>query len=280
MTRFTGDSTKVKEVLTRLLLEERDSLAQGNIKKPLKATHYRSTVIGYLGLNEDNSPSLRSFEVWIQQLRKDLKVSNSLDQPWCIGASLACGHRIPSDILPVIIEMEQTFSIWSTLTIRRVRWIAQLYPLVKDLALKRFPDEREKQLSCLVMIAREYAIREQISEAMDKTHPDTTDMDRLFFVYADISDDALADVAMDNILKGKTKCNLSGLSTDEIEELKAKIGEHLMPTSLRVIDEYVRINGYVEKRIYFIEHQQEIMEIQKILKVVQNERTPGQTGRE
>jgi len=258
----------IEEAVYWLIKTENDT----EKKKKHPAKWYREEVAKKLSLSESNNPSLRSYEVLIAKFKEQLKIKDPLDQPWCLGASIK--EHISPEITPVIFEMLRSFPVSDILTVRIVRWIAHLYPPISELLHEEYPDDRNRQLACVGLLAREYAIREELSSNVkDEAYPDTHDMDRLFFILGDLSDDALAAASADNIFWERPKGNKLGLSVDELKELRVKLGDNLSTDLVKFIDEYVSIYSSIEQKIFFHEHLNEVeqvAELQEKMKAVNN----------
>ncbi|MFC2047622.1 hypothetical protein ACFLTK_05055, partial [Chloroflexota bacterium] len=79
----------------------------------------------------------------------------------------------------------------SRLTIRKAKWMAQLYPIVEPLVTKQYPDDRDKHIGYWSRIADVYAEHEQIA-GISGQPLDTHLLDTLLFVREDLTiDDAL-----------------------------------------------------------------------------------------
>ena len=189
MGRFTGDSEGIRNLLGDLLLDEKRMLAEGEIKKPLKANHYRRVIAERLGFNDDTGPSLRSYEVWIQELRRAIKEDNPLDEMWTAGACLQYG--ISPDVIPILATHK---AAGLEITIRQARWLSTLYPVLDLMVGEEYPNlERLIRAEYVVEIADQYARLEQIAHMMGKPHADTTVLDDRYFVRKDFSAKSMSD---------------------------------------------------------------------------------------
>jgi len=139
------------------------------------------------------SPTEETLMRMISEARN--KQPSELDQPWSIGA--CAQYNIPPDIIPVLIKIQQfrarsEFKILQQeLTIREARWFARLHPVVETLTRKQFPYDPEARLRFLSLIVSCYVQRERVSELMNEQYPDTSELDRIYFVNEDLSSNAL-----------------------------------------------------------------------------------------
>lgn len=121
-----------------------------------------------------------------------------IDLPWTIGSCVKYG--IPADVIPLLIEEqklnsgEQLHLILSQydkeyeetvdprLTVRQAIWFARLYSSIERLIDSAEPDASPLQrLGYHSFIAEHYAKRERISQVLGEDHPDTSDLDKLYF---------------------------------------------------------------------------------------------------
>jgi len=187
--RFTGDSEGIRNLLGDLLLDEKRMLADGEIRKPLKANHYRRVITERLGFNDDTGPSLRSYEVWIQELRRAMKEDNPLDQAWTAGACLQ--YDISPDVIPILATHKAS---GLEVTIRQARWLSTLYPVLDLIVGEEYPNlERLMRAEYVVEITDQYARLEQIAQMMGKSYSDTTALDDRYFVRKDFSAKSMSD---------------------------------------------------------------------------------------
>ena len=56
---------------------------------------------------------------------------NPLDRPWTIGLSMK--YNIPAEVVPMLLDIKKSEKEYYTLTIRKARWIAYVYPSVIQL---------------------------------------------------------------------------------------------------------------------------------------------------
>lgn len=91
-------SPKIKETLLALMQREGDT----GQKKQYPAKWYRVEVAKELKLPDSNNPSLRSYEVFINRLRHELRVTNPLDEDWHIGTLL--DYPLPPEAVAKICD--------------------------------------------------------------------------------------------------------------------------------------------------------------------------------
>jgi hypothetical protein len=124
------------------------------------------------------------------------KQPSELDQPWSIGANTQ--HNIPPDVIPILISIQrfcktnQRKDSPGEITIREARWFARLCPVAEPIVNKLLTDEYSR-LWLLSLVINCYVQRERVSEQMNEQHPNTSDLDRLFFANEDVlSNNSLA----------------------------------------------------------------------------------------
>lgn len=113
------------------------------------------------------------------------KQPSELEKPWSIGACFY--YNIPSDIISILIKLRRMKEgdYWNihtndTLTIREARWVALIYPAAEPWIRDSTRGE-ESMMLCLDLIASAYSIRERASEQINEPHPNTLDLDKLYF---------------------------------------------------------------------------------------------------
>lgn len=112
------------------------------------------------------------------------KQASELDQPWSIGA--CAQYNIPPDIVPVLVKLQKLKassdkeSQPGEITIREAQWVARLYPVAEPVINKAFIND-DGRLWLLSIIVSSYVQRERVSEQMNEQHPNTSDLDRLYF---------------------------------------------------------------------------------------------------
>lgn len=134
--------------------------------------------------------------------RERNRETNPLDEPWSLGVLSKYKNDFPSEIVPVLIEIEklQMYSSYETpkerLTIRHAQWIARLYHLIKEVYMRRYPEELEdaskkpvkEYLWMFFIIADVYAKWEEMNEIIGEKHIDTSELDKEYFISEDFWD--------------------------------------------------------------------------------------------
>jgi hypothetical protein len=134
------------------------------------------------GIKEGSIPkSDKTIYNIIKRYEKKFKL-NPVDGFWSLDASMK--HNIPYDIDKILVEVTEIYDNIPP-TIRVARWIARLYPLLKDTLIKAYPDNRDSQIDKLMDIALAYAYHEQLAEAK-KIENDTYDLDKIYLIKKDI----------------------------------------------------------------------------------------------
>lgn len=116
-----------------------------------------------------------------QSIKQKMDMTPSdLDNPWTIGASIA--HGIPPDMIPVLFEViTAPKDKIAPLTIRQARWLSTIYHAAKPL-IERKPPDQSLVPGYLYMMADQYAQCERIAELKGELPPDTSKLDRLYFI--------------------------------------------------------------------------------------------------
>ena len=159
-------------------------------------------------------PKESAIDKWIRENKIwEYLTANPLDRPWNIGLSMKYKNEIPADIVPVLVKLKQEYAIedirerdriakelnktspaalafiesklkdnekllQDDLTIRTARWIAYLYPSLKD----------KTTLFHISIIAEQYAEQEAINEIITGEispviqAPDTSSLDDTYFI--------------------------------------------------------------------------------------------------
>jgi hypothetical protein len=148
------------------------------------------------------SPSLQTLMRMISKARN--KPPTDLDNPWTIGCCIK--YKIPSDIISSLIEVKRASDNFGGLnitndltpqiqkayakankelknspTIRQARWFARLYQSL-DAVIEEKGLPPPKKLAYHFIVAAQYAQKEQISEMLNREYPDTSDLDKLYFI--------------------------------------------------------------------------------------------------
>jgi len=157
------------------------------LKKPRpKADAIFFSLMDYVEENNMPAPGEAAVIKRITKLRKevDQQPPSELDTPWTIGASIAYG--IPPDMIPVLFEVITAPEDGIALTIREARWLSTIYNVAKPLIEQEAPGQPLQQFGYLYMMANQYAQRERIAELKGKLPPDTSELDRLYFIDGDL----------------------------------------------------------------------------------------------
>ena len=120
---------KIKRKIDELLQLETTQLESGAIKKAYRAGWFKNNVAEHLKFHEDDGPSLRTYEVYLQDMRPKRNIPDPLDEPWTLSASIE--HNIPPSSTKALLEAWRLCeAIDDTLTIRDARWIAHLSTVI------------------------------------------------------------------------------------------------------------------------------------------------------
>lgn len=198
---------KTKGSLRRILDETRNIIDINAIAKEnqLKSREVLAEeLVEKLG---DKSPSLETLKKLISQARNH--PPDKLDTPWTIGACLK--YDIPDFAIPMLIEIQRRTKAGTPLnipqanpqkqkaidnankqgerepTIRQARWFARLYHslemVIEETKLNKPPIWKQ---GIHFIIASQYAERERVSEMLGKDYPDTSELDKLYFINKDL----------------------------------------------------------------------------------------------
>jgi len=168
-------SEKIEEAIIKLVEQEKDF----DKKKKHPAKWYQAEVTKKLKLTEAQNPSLRSYESRLADIRKALQSKPPIDKPWSIGSCVEYG--IPADIIPHLVEEQKVCP--REQTVRQAIWFARLYPIIDKLIDSAHPDASPLlRLGYHTFIADQYAECERLSKILGKDHPDTSDLDKLYFI--------------------------------------------------------------------------------------------------
>ncbi len=207
------------------------------------------------------SPSEETLMRMISQARN--QQPSELDQPWSIGACEQ--YNIPPDIIPVLVRMQQFRArsefkvLQQELTIREARWFARLHPVVETLTRKQFPYDPEARLQFLPLIVSCYVQRERVSELMNEQYPDTSELDRIYFINEDLSADALFETWWSTRSEQEHKSAIDVLERRRksvIKELEETLGHHITVAEADLINGYfdAAINGPIALREWETQH--------------------------
>lgn len=263
---------KVEEVVADILINNRDVTARElkrDVEKELKKRgyNYRFTERTYLNIKARILPNLGN---------------SPIDETWTIGACIE--YSIPSEYISHLLYEQKQRSMaldkWGAdykflypeadsaeaekyaagklLTIRQARWFAKLYPFVKEIAVKQYPDDIKKQHNCVAIFARLYAHREHIAESLGKSHPNTKDD---LLMEGNLSNEALGD-AIDEFtgfaeVRKDNAMNFSDWQGYKKEQYEAILGK-LKITQVNMLNEWVRVvvsYSEVEAKKWEVEHK-------------------------
>lgn len=137
------------------------------------------------------SPSLDTLEKEISKARNHSP--SELDRPWSIGACIK--YNIPSEIVPVLIQLQEwVYSNdalpFGTLSIRKAKWYALLYPVLYPMNKTSGENPFDKFLR-IVIAVEQYNLKDQIAELIGKEYEDTSDLDDTYFIKDGLTADAL-----------------------------------------------------------------------------------------
>ncbi|MFC2032691.1 hypothetical protein ACFLUS_04980, partial [Chloroflexota bacterium] len=121
---------------------------------------------------------------------------NPLDEPWSLGMMSKYKDDFTPEIVPVLIDIEklQMFVKYDApkerLTVRHAQWIARLYHLIKEIYMRRYPEQIEDALNKPVkeylwmfyVIADVYAKMEEMKEIIGEKHIDISELDKEYFI--------------------------------------------------------------------------------------------------
>jgi len=155
----------IKRKIDELLQLEATQLQSRAIKKNYRSGWFRTRVAEDLKFDEEDGPSLRTYEVYLQKMRPKRELADPLDDPWTLSASI--DHNIPPSSTQALLKAWRICqAIDHTLTIRQAKWIAYLSTVITST-----PD--------LLSWAGEYAQSER-SEKLLFGKFDSSDIDAAF----------------------------------------------------------------------------------------------------
>jgi hypothetical protein len=299
-------SDKVRDTIANLIARENDI----EKKKKYSAKWYRDEVAKQLKLKDKDNPSLRSYEVLIQGIRKSTLIDNPLDKPWSVGACQK--FNIPAGMIPTLIEIQQFIKtkrlIMAPVTIRQAKWFSSLYSIVLKLIKKhyseatialelyqllvsdfqdsaRFEKERPEtseftpvELIWLVIIGCEYANKERVSELIREDYADTSELDNLHFIREDCSVEAIVDGSWNAFATPEQKKERSKFLPKSVEDLEKVFGK-LNENQVDLANDFARAlySSAISARVWKEQHPEEFAELKKLWKVKENERLNNQT---
>ena len=188
---------------------------------------------------------------------------SEFDRPWSIGT--CAQYNIPPDIIPVLIWMQQFRArselkiLQKELTIREAQWFTRLCPVAEILTRKQFPHDAEARLRFLALIVNCYVQRERVSELMNEQYPDTSELDRILFIYEDFSSDAFFEVWWSTRSEQEHKAAIDVLKRKRIsviKKLEKSLGHHLTAAEADLINGYfdAAISGPIALREWEMKH--------------------------
>ena len=195
----TKVSEEIKRTASRLVDQEKD----WENKKKHPSRWYRSETARILGLDENDNPSLRSYEELVREIRNNARVQNPVDKSW--NTALLNSEMLDPDLIPWIINVQYHLKKYlaKPLTIREVKWFTRLFgfrtyfkPLPE---MENNPDLRSLFISnVLATWAQIYAEREKVDDIAGIQEPDYSDLDIAivdndFSAIREYSDEKLSD---------------------------------------------------------------------------------------
>ena len=213
---------EIKRTVSQLIDQEKD----WGTKKKHPSRWYRSETAKILGLDENNNPSLRSYEELCRIIRKNARVQNPVDKPW--NTALLDNDTLDSEIVSWIIHAQYNLKKYLSrpLTIREIKWFSRLFgfrKFIKPLPeMEGNPDLQFLFLSnVLTTWSQIYAEREKIDNLAGIEEPDHSELDLAivdndYLAIREYSDELLID-QIHNIL-GKRK-ELSETNWNKIQEV-------------------------------------------------------------
>ena len=195
----TKVSEEIKRTASRLVDQEKD----WENKKKHPSRWYRSETARILGLDENDNPSLRSYEELVREIRNNARVQNPVDKPW--NTALLNSEMLDPDLIPWVINVQYHLKkfLAKPLTIREVKWFTRLFgfrtyfkPLPE---MENDPELRSLFISnVLATWAQIYAEREKVDDIAGIQEPDYSDLDIAivdndFSAIREYSDEKLSD---------------------------------------------------------------------------------------
>jgi len=199
----TKVTEEIKRTASRLVDQEKD----WENKKKHPSRWYRSETARILGLDENDNPSLRSYEELVREIRNNARVQNPVDKSW--NTALLNSEMLDPDLIPWIINVQYHLKKYlaKSLTIREVKWFIRLFgfrtyfkPLPE---IENNPDLRSLFISnVLATWAQIYAEREKVDDIAGIQEPDYSDLDIAivdndFSAIREYSDEKLSDQVHD-----------------------------------------------------------------------------------
>ena len=169
---------EIKRTVSQLVEQEKD----WENKKKHPSRWYRNKAAKILRLDENNNPSLRSYEELCRATRKNARVQNPVDKLW--NSALLDNEPLDSNIIPWVINSQYNLKKYLSrpLTIREVKWFSRLFGFRKY--IKPLPEiENNVNLksffisNVLVTWSQVYADRERINLVAGVQGQDYSDLD-------------------------------------------------------------------------------------------------------
>jgi len=225
----TKVAEEIKRTVSRLVDQEKD----WENKKKHPSRWYRVETSRILGLDENDNPSLRSYEELVREIRNNARVQNPVDKSW--NTALLNSEMLDSDLIPWIINVQHHHKqfLAKPLTIREVKWFTRLFGF--RTYFKPLPEiENDSDLrllfisSLLATWAQIYAEREKVDDIAGIQAPDYSDLDIAivdndFSAIREYSDEKLSDQVHD----------LLGKQSELTESQWTKVQEGWMLPSLK-----------------------------------------------
>lgn len=169
---------EIKRAVSQLVDQEKD----WENKKKHPSGWYRTETARILGLNENNNPSLRSYEELVREIKSNARVQNPVDKLW--NSALLKSESLDPDIIPWIINAQHHRKqfLSKPLTVREVKWFTRLFGFRTHLKpsqeIENDADLRLFFLSnVLATWAQIYAEREKVDDIAGIQEPDYSDLD-------------------------------------------------------------------------------------------------------
>ena len=169
---------EIKRAVSQLVDQEKD----WENKKKHPSGWYRTETARILGLNENNNPSLRSYEELVREIKSNARVQNPVDKLW--NSALLNVESLDPDIIPWIINEQHHRKqfLSKPLTVREVKWFTRLFGFRTHFKpsqeIENDADLRLFFLSnVLATWAQIYAEREKVDDIAGIQEPDYSDLD-------------------------------------------------------------------------------------------------------
>jgi hypothetical protein len=248
------------------------------------------------------------------------ELSLPADESWTIGSTLNAG--IPNDKIMYLVEIQKIVKmLGQDITIRQAKWFGQLYPMIKTLiqsskinileifaalalyhdikitddqakAIYEISSNLEKadmqsrqyfmEMLWLFLIGIQYAKQDQINELLHNPYPNTSELDNLYFVKADVSSEALLDglwivyaTPEQKKQKDERLANFKNLTMEELEPIFGKLEPGEMDSANSLMR--AQLASYVSIREWRRNHPKEWDVLSKRMEAKRNERPVSST---